>query len=149
MNGLAYIKGLEDRRKGLRGEGVPTSSQGKRGLHWDTTGGEQGLCPFRGNVFTENREMTSIGAICTSTCHTKQLNPWPNSSASHVVIHSWLSACQGRWGHLKATRTLVDARQAWVETDCSSFSSIKHTCCWCIDVSNRWWWKVCLETVRV
>ena len=39
--------------------------------------------------------MASIGAIFTSTHHTKQLNPWPNSSASHVVNQSQLSACQG------------------------------------------------------
>ena len=30
----------------------------------------------------------------TSTYHTKQLNPWANSSASRVVNHSQLSACQ-------------------------------------------------------
>ena len=52
-------------------------------------------------VFTKNREMTSIGAIFASTCHTEQLNPWPNSSASHVVFHSRLSACQGKMGTLK------------------------------------------------
>ena len=38
--------------------------------------------------------MAFIGAIFTSTYHTKQLNPWPNSSASHVVNYSRLSACQ-------------------------------------------------------
>ena len=52
----------------------------------------------KGYVFTKNSLMTSIGAIFTSTCHTKQLNPWTNSSASHVVIHSQLSACQGKTG---------------------------------------------------
>ena len=45
--------------------------------------------------------MTSIGAIFTSTCHTKQLNPWQNSSSSRVVIHSRLSACQGKIGPFK------------------------------------------------
>ena len=39
--------------------------------------------------------MASIGAIFTSTCDTKQLNLWPNSSASRVVNYSRLSACQG------------------------------------------------------
>ena len=39
--------------------------------------------------------MASIGVILTSTYHTKQLNPWPNSSASRVVNYSRLSACQG------------------------------------------------------
>ena len=38
--------------------------------------------------------MASVGAIFTSTYHTKQLNPWTNSSASRVVNYSWLSACQ-------------------------------------------------------
>ena len=55
----------------------------------------------KGYVFTKNREMTTIGAIFTSTCHTKQLNPWPNSSASRVVIHSRLSACQRKMGPFK------------------------------------------------
>ena len=39
--------------------------------------------------------MASIGVIFTSTYHTKQLNPWPNSSASRVVNYSQLYACQG------------------------------------------------------
>ena len=39
--------------------------------------------------------MASICVIFTSTYHTKQLNPWPNSSASRVVNYSQLSACQG------------------------------------------------------
>ena len=51
--------------------------------------------------FTKNREMTSIGAIFTSICHTMQLNPWPNSSANRMVIHSRLSACQGKMGPIK------------------------------------------------
>ena len=62
-----------------------------------------------GYIFTKNIKMTFIGAIFTSTWHTKQLNPWTNSSASRVVIHSRLSACQG---YLKATQALVDVRQA-------------------------------------
>ena len=32
------------------------------------------------------------------SCHTKQLNPCTNSSASRVVNHSQLSACQGKMG---------------------------------------------------
>ena len=70
----------------------------------------------KGYVFNENREITSIGTILTTTCHTKQLNPLSNSSASRVVIHS--RSCllvKGRWGHLKATKALVDARQAQEE----------------------------------
>ena len=49
----------------------------------------------KGYVFTKTSQMASIGAIFTSTYHTKQLNPWPNSSASRVVNYSWLSASQG------------------------------------------------------
>ena len=49
----------------------------------------------KGYVNSENSQMASIGAIFTSTYHTKQLNPWTNSSASHVINYSYLSACQG------------------------------------------------------
>ena len=55
----------------------------------------------KGYVFSKNSQMTSIGAIFTSTYHTKQLNPWTNSLANHVVIHSWLSACQEKIGLFK------------------------------------------------
>ena len=37
--------------------------------------------------------MALIGTTFRSTYLTKQLNPWPNSPASHVVIYSWLSTC--------------------------------------------------------
>ena len=49
----------------------------------------------KGYIFTKTSQMASIGVIFTSTYHTKQLNPWPNSSASRVVNYSQLSACQG------------------------------------------------------
>ena len=49
----------------------------------------------KGYVFAKTSQMASIGVIFTSTYHTKQLNPWPNSSASCVVKYSQLSACQG------------------------------------------------------
>ena len=49
----------------------------------------------KGYSFTKTRQMASIGVIFTSTYHTKQLNPWPNSSASRVMNCSQLSACQG------------------------------------------------------
>ena len=49
----------------------------------------------KGYVFTKTSQMASIGVIFTSTYNTKQLNPWPNSSASRVVNCSQLSACQG------------------------------------------------------
>ena len=46
-------------------------------------------------IFTKTSQMTSIGVIFTFTYYTKQLNPWPNSSASRVVNYSQLSARQG------------------------------------------------------
>ena len=49
----------------------------------------------KGYIFTKSSQMASIGIIFTSTYHTKQLNQWPNSSASRVVNYSQLSACQG------------------------------------------------------
>ena len=44
---------------------------------------------------TSKWKIVSIGAIFTFTYHTKQLDPWPNLLASHVVNFSQLSACQG------------------------------------------------------
>ena len=49
----------------------------------------------KGNILTKISQMASIGAIFTSTYHTKQLNPWPNSLASCVVNCSWLPVCKG------------------------------------------------------
>ena len=48
----------------------------------------------KGYIFTKTSQMALIGVIFTSTYHTKQLNSWPNSSASHVVNYSRLSICQ-------------------------------------------------------
>ena len=48
------------------------------------------------------------------TYHTKQLSPWPESSASRVVIHSQLSACEGFKelfeGNASACRCLTSLR---------------------------------------
>ena len=52
----------------------------------------------KGCVFTKNSQMTAIGTIFSSTCHTKQLNPRTNSSTCHVVIPSRLFACQRKIG---------------------------------------------------
>ena len=66
----------------------------------------------KGYVFTKTSQMASIGAVFTSTYHTKQLNPWPNSSASVVVNYSWQSACQGDMQLFKGDPALVDISQA-------------------------------------
>ena len=47
----------------------------------------------KGCIHTENSQIASIGAISTSTYHTKQLNAYPTSSASVFVNYSWLLAC--------------------------------------------------------
>ena len=49
----------------------------------------------KGYLFTKTSQTASTGAIFTSTYHTKQLNPWPNSSTICVVNYCRLSACQG------------------------------------------------------
>ena len=49
----------------------------------------------------------ATSTLKTDAYHTKQLNPWPYSSASHVVNYSQLSACQRRWSHLEATQALM------------------------------------------
>ena len=46
-------------------------------------------------AFTKTSQMASTGVIFTSTYHTKHLNPWPSSLASHVVNYSHLSSCPG------------------------------------------------------
>ena len=48
----------------------------------------------KGYINTENSQITSNDAISTSAYYTKQLNPCPNSSTSHVVNYSWLFVCQ-------------------------------------------------------
>ena len=55
----------------------------------------------------ENSQEAFIGAIYTSAYHTKQLSPWPNSSASYMVSFSWLSACQGKMESFRTTRALM------------------------------------------
>ena len=66
----------------------------------------------KGYIFTKTSQMASIGA---TTYHTKQLNPWPNSSASCVVNYIATAGCllvQGICSHLKVTWALVDVWQA-------------------------------------
>ena len=96
--------------------------------------------------------MASIVAIFTYTYHTKQLNPWPYLSASHVVNYSRLSACQGdvepfegdpsTRGHLKSLRNKPKQKQpgqlsalvlAWIVSQCVhlSFDGEKCVLLWC------------------
>ena len=75
----------------------------------------------KGYILTKNNQMASIGAIFTSTYHKKQLNPWPNSLASHVVNYNQLSAYQGDMepfegdprthGHLTSLRNKPQQKQ--------------------------------------
>ena len=67
--------------------------------------------------------MASIDVIFNTTYHTKQLNLWPNSSTSHVVNYSWLTACQedmqrfegdpSTRGCLKGLRNKPQQKQPW------------------------------------
>ena len=63
-------------------------------------------------IWTENSQMTSVSAISTSTYHTKQLNPWPNSEVNCVMNHSRLSACQWEMEPFEGDLSLVHIRQA-------------------------------------
>ena len=49
----------------------------------------------KGYIITKTSQMTSTGAILTLIYHTKQQNPWPNSSGNHMVNYSRLSIYQG------------------------------------------------------
>ena len=85
----------------------------------------------KGYVFTKTSQMASIGVIFTSTYHTKQLNPWPNSSASRVMNYSRLSACQGDMGPFEgdpSTRGRL-TRQATAKAAKATFST--NTCLNC------------------
>ena len=76
---------------------LDSSFTGVANISSTPTGGRVGSHEVagKGYVLTKTRLMTFIGVIFTSTYHTKQLNPWPNSLASRVVNYSQLSACQG------------------------------------------------------
>ena len=85
-------------------------------------GWEVGVAASKGYIFTKSSQITFTGVIFTSTCHTKQLNPWIKSSASCVVIHSELSTCQGKMGpfegHLSTCghQTGLRKRPEWKHT---------------------------------
>ena len=66
----------------------------------------------KGYVFTKTSQMASIGAIFTTTYHTKQLNPWLNLLATGVVNYSQLSACQGDMYPFEGNPSTVDISQA-------------------------------------
>ena len=73
----------------------------------------------KGYISTENSQMVSNGVIFNSIYHTNQQNPLPNSSASCVVIYSWLSACLAQpfkdhpstCGHLRSLRNKPQQKQ--------------------------------------
>ena len=83
-------------------------------------------------IYTKNSQMTSIGAIFNSICHTKQLNPWANSSASCMVNHCKLSACQGKMGAIwrppkhSWTSDRLQKRLDWKQT--IQTSAVLNTC---------------------
>ena len=68
--------------------------------------------------------MKSIGIIFSSAYHTKQLNLWPNSSASYLKNYSWPSVCPGEMepvkdhlstcGYLTSLRNKPQRKLTWV-----------------------------------
>ena len=104
-------------------------------------------------VSTESSQMASIGAIFRSIYHTKQLNPWPNSTA----VMWWITGSlflKGQFCNLKSTWALVDFRLVR-ERDLSKcrlavqLIAVLHTYHWSSDGAIKWWWKVCLETMHI
>ena len=95
----------------------------------------------KGYVNNVNGQMVSISAIFTSTNHTKQPNPWPNSSANRIANYSWLCACLGERKPFKeeAVWALVDIWQAIVKVSWVTFSTNAcPNCCTAIV-----WWRTC------
>ena len=92
--------------------------------------------------------MSSTGVIVTSTYHTKQLNPWPNSSASHVVNYSCLTACQGEMepfeDHLNTCGHLTNLRNKPQQLGNFQYQYLPELL---MCTAIVWWWKVCLAVV--
>ena len=82
-------------------------------------------------------------AIFTSTYHTKLLYPWPNSSCSHVMNYSKMTACvKGSCSHLKTTWALIGIIQVrergLSKSGLFNFCCIKHMYYWTADVVIKW-----------
>ena len=118
----------------------------------------------KGYIFTKTSQTASISAIFTSTYHTKQLNPRPNSSlssASCVLNYSRLSVWQGDMepfkGDLSTRGRLTSLRKtshsksslgnlqhqylpAWIVSKCVqlSFNGENASCC-CVCLRQLFW----------
>ena len=89
----------------------------------------------KGFVNTEGSQMVSFDAIFSSMYHTKQLNAWPSSSVSHVVIYSWLYVCPGEMEPFKDhlnTQGLSDNLQK--QATAKAISAPCNTCLNCLNV---------------
>ena len=100
--------------------------------------------------------MASIDVILTSTYPTKHSNPWPNSSASHVVNYSWLYACPGEMElfkeHLSSEhlwKSDKPHKQTTAKAVWATFNINASLNCWLMCTAINWWWKVCLAVVCV
>ena len=73
--------------------------------------------------------MASIDAIFTSTYHAKQLNPWPNSSSTHIMISGEIIACcllvKVIWRWIKHSWT-SDEPQIQATAKLSSLGNFQH-----------------------
>ena len=96
--------------------------------------------------------MASIDAIFRSTYPTKHLNPWPNSSASHVVNYSLLPVCPGEMeqfkDHLSSEHSWKSDKPQKQTTATAAWETfnINYAClnCWLMCTAINWWWKVYL-----
>ena len=91
----------------------------------------------------KQQPMVSIGASFTSSYHTKQLNPWPNWPANHVVNYSQLSACQREMepseDHLSTRGHLTNLSKSSLGNFQQEYLTELLMC-----TTIMWWWIVCV-----
>ena len=99
--------------------------------------------------FPKMRHYVRFWQIGSHIYHTKQLNPWRNSSASWGANYSHLSVFQGRWNHM-TTRAFVDVWEtSHSKTAWATFSTNTWLNYWLMCTAITWWWKVCLAVVSM
>ena len=84
----------------------------------------------KGYIHAENSKMAHIGAIISSTHHTKHYIYWQ----IHQPVAWWITASHGRRRHLKTTQVLMDiwqgSKTSFSKAAWSTFST--NTCVWIV-----------------
>ena len=107
----------------------------------------------KGYVFTKTSQMASIGVIFTSAYHTKQFNPWPNSSLSQSCGELQPAVCLPR-GYAAIWRRPVHpwmsdkpqkqatAKVAWATFSMSFLTQVLHPLYQLVKQEAKWKWLV-------